>query len=147
MDAVACRTLFFRNRNLPLACASGSFRRRVVDALESAGKGCSLGCRSVSIRRAPSAPAAAPAAESLHASTAFARVTGWNNQLQHLPRACRSVSLRKAPSAPAAAPAAEFLHASTDFACVTDWNNQLQRRPLAGPPAAAHRHRVRLLIG
>ena len=47
----------------------------------------SQNCRSVSIRRAPSAPAAAPAAESLHASTAFARVTGWNNQLQRLPPA------------------------------------------------------------
>ena len=44
-------------------------------------------CRSASIRRAPSAPTAAPAAESLHASTAFARVTGANNQLQRLPLA------------------------------------------------------------
>ena len=38
-----------------------------------------LCCRSASIRRAPSAPTAAPAAESLHASTAFARVTSGNN--------------------------------------------------------------------
>ena len=42
--------------------------------------GLSPRCRSVSTRRAPSAPAAAPAAESLHVSTAVARVTGWNNQ-------------------------------------------------------------------
>ena len=44
-------------------------------------------CRSASIRRAPFATAAALAAESLHASTAFAHATGANNQLQHLPPA------------------------------------------------------------
>ena len=43
-------------------------------------------CHSVSVPKAPSAPAAAPVTESLHASTAFARVTGWNNHLQHSPR-------------------------------------------------------------
>ena len=60
---------------------------------------------------------------------------------------CRSVSIRRTPSAPAAAPAAESLHASTAVARATGWNNQLQRLPPAGPPAAPHRHRVRVLIG
>ena len=60
---------------------------------------------------------------------------------------CRWVSIRRAPSAPAAAPAAESLHASPAVAHVTGWNNQLQRVLPAGPPAAPHRHRVRVLIG
>ena len=62
-------------------------------------------------------------------------------------RSCRSASIRRAPSAPIAAPDAESLHASTAFARVTGANNQLQRLPPAGPPAAPHRHRVRVLIG
>ena len=50
-------------------------------------------CRSASIRRAPSAPTAEPDAECLRASTAFARVTGTNTQLQRL-----------SPAGPLAAP-------------------------------------------